>query len=422
MPLEEFNCVVLGNEPAGLWLLSQISGSFSQSNLKPRFGWLQIGKAPSPLAVPRWAAEPFQLQEAPQWHAELISPRRNLLWETESLRNLFPELSTLLDSKEIPHHFGHPQAGELKTIRRVLQKHPELLGYASGIWKHFGRTQRLHPEMLIWSTLLCRDLMWWNPQASLPKEVETVELTASHNRVEGIERLKEGGVCIKFQNQTPILARKWLFNLPYQHIRAMDNERRELSTLLALDEDMRSSQSLYVFQVEAQRQMVPKPMRPLTVMYDTEVIPDWGTEIWPVRLTETPDHKVLEFRVSAPRPAAIETILEGFRQALGRIHRLCPFIAESAVNYSYPLSVETCASQEQRIEITESLEMESIELYDRTSFLTGTRQKGVSAVLPFLNCHLPYPLGSLTSARLVLKDFLKKKTTNKSPPPQEKQP
>src|SRR4051812_34151963 len=95
MATADFDCVVLGNEPAGLWLLDALD---KQQNLK--LGWAREQEPHSDflmrkLAVPTPVARAFGLSTEPAWNPELIFPGRSFEWNQEKLKSLCPELALI---------------------------------------------------------------------------------------------------------------------------------------------------------------------------------------------------------------------------------------------------------------------------------------------------------------------------------------
>lgn len=89
MALDEFQCVVLGDEPAGLWILRRLRELAPEA----RLGWVSYEQIPPPVCVPVSLARPFRLKElGPSWSAEIVTPSRTLPWSAEALRAAFPEL------------------------------------------------------------------------------------------------------------------------------------------------------------------------------------------------------------------------------------------------------------------------------------------------------------------------------------------
>lgn len=171
MGFEEFQAVILGDEPAGLWLarrLQQLDAQRPAGTAPMRIAWISFSDSPERVCVPRAAALPFGLSVGDPWSPELVTPRRSLPWEESSLTHLYPDWpARCLDPNPIQSLF-EPRSQQLAVSRHLLRAHPELLSYASGLWKFLGRTSHLQPEMLVLGSLLATELTWWDAASEVP--------------------------------------------------------------------------------------------------------------------------------------------------------------------------------------------------------------------------------------------------------------
>ncbi len=417
MYLDEFHCVVVGNEPAGLWLLKRLAGATGEDGKPIKCAWLRLSGDPQAIAIPAFAATEFDIPLASLWHPELVTRRRNLEWSQRSIQAAFAGLPEILWEKPVAGSGFSMRPGALQAHRKALEKHPELLGFASGIWKALGRTPQLQPEALLWSALLATDLGLWNPTDTLPDCVSQLEANERENPLEEAKSLAAGGLSLKFQGLTPIVSRHWVLNLPYRAFALLSSQSDALSKWLTADEKAGAHRSLYHFQVKAAGLVVPLAVPPLVVAFDAEVIPDWDTEIWPFRVVRANHSVTLEVTASAPPGVPLDAILDRFRGAMKTLTRLFPFLPGSVQSFSAPLSLESCYDQPARDSVAQSLDEDSIELYANTSLHTVTRHKSLTALFPSVQCGLPYPLGPLAAARRIALDILGKPKKNRRPDP-----
>lgn len=405
MYLDEFHCVIWGNEPAGLWLLARLAAGVGEDGKPPAVAWLRTGPPSRPIPIPISAAAGFGIETGKTWHLEVVTPRHNLEWRRATIEAAFPGLPDALWQQAT---LTAPRPKDLSVEARALQKHPELLAYAMGVWKALGRTPELRPEVMLWSSLLATELGTWDPAAGLPPNVAVIDADTETNELEEVKMVAQGALSLKFRDLKPIVARRWVVNSPYRVFRRMSRATDALVRFLTTLEGSDGHRSLYRLDVEAERAAVPFPVPPTTVAFDTELIPDWDTEIWPFDLKRTEDGACLGLLASAPPSAPLDAVLDRFRSGLRRLNRLFPFLSGSLRSLSSPLSLETCYDDESRSAAAAALERDAIELYAQTSLHTTTRHKSLSVLFPSLHCALPYPVGPLTAARPLVSEILGK--------------
>ncbi len=422
MYLDEFHCVVVGAEPAGLWLLKRLAGATDENGKPLQCAWIRHEAAPLVTPIATIAAKEFGLTVGEPWHAELVTRRRNLVWKQSAIETAFPGLPDSLWERPGPG-FALARPGALSAHRKALEKHPELLGFASGLWKALGRTPQLQPEVVLWSTLLATELALWDPGAEVPEGVTVIEASEFANPLEEVKSVSQGSLSLKFKEMKPIVAKHWVLNLPFHSFSRLSAQSDGLSRLLTTEFEVAANRTLYRFQLEAAGSAVPLAVPPLAVAFDAETIPDWDTEIWPFRLDRYDDTVLLELVASAPPGVPLDAVLERFRGGMRSLGRLFPFLPGAVRAFSAPLSLESCYDEAARNAVSLSLEQSSIELYAHTSLHTATRHKSLSALFPSVYCSLPYPLGPLVAAQRLVPELLgkpKKKVeapAEASPPP-----
>ena len=174
---------------------------------------------------------------------------------------------------------------------------------------------------------------------------------------------------------------------------------------------MRSRKALYPLRLRVENSGLPCAVRPLTIYFDTDDIPEIESESWPLQVLPgtAPGEKEVVLWVPAPREPSLDTLLESFRSGMRRLNHLFPFLHRTLLGISVPLEMESCFLEEERAQALEQLEQSALELYDLTSFSTQTRSPCLTHLFPFLYCHLPYPLGPLCAARKLLEQMVGKK-------------
>ena len=145
-----FDCVIIGDEPAGLWLLQKYLSLHRQleqdshpkaPKLKtPRLGWIRFSRVTSAVALPVAAARAFGIEVVKPWSAEIVTPDKTMTWQPSTISERFPELPREI-SQRLFKSLGPPTAQQLSAIRFALRAQPELLSWAGGLWKYFGRSE-----------------------------------------------------------------------------------------------------------------------------------------------------------------------------------------------------------------------------------------------------------------------------------------
>lgn len=408
MYLDEFHCVVVGNEPAGLWLLRRLAGATDESGKPLQCAWIRMTPDPQAIPIPTCAAPEFGISLTGPWHAELVTRRRNLEWKPDAIQAAFPGLPKALWEKPVsgPGFLARP--GALGAHRKALEKHPELLSFASGIWKALGRTPHLQPEVLLWSSLLATELGLWTPTDGLGENLTVIRASEWENPLEETKSAPQGSLSLKFRDLKPIVARHWVLNLPFRSFRRLSAKSDGLSRWLTTDAEVGANRALYRFRIKAEGTAIPAAVPPMAVAFDAEVIPDWDTELWPFRVDRDGETAWIELTASAPPGVPLDAVLDRFRDGMRSLGRLFPFLESSVQSFSAPLSLDSCYDEEARAGVAQALEDQSIELYANTSLHAVTRHKSLTALFPSLHCGLPYPLGPLSVARRVATEILGK--------------
>lgn len=410
---EEFHYIFLGEEPAGLWLASRLHELHATVGLPARIGVIGFGH-PVSVFFPKSLAHGFGIEPGPVWSPEIVSPERTFRWEKEKLLSTFPVLQESAFDPAADLGAASSAPLQLDLVRAALRRHPDLLSLASGIWKFLGRARCLQAESLVRSALLCTELFEWTAVDELPDTVERISVDLWETRLESARAMGSRRIEIKFENRDPIRAQKCFLNLSFRALERISGSRRHLWDAILCDRSLRSPETLYSLGATLDAKGIPGNVRPLTVWLDSEEIPDFTTEIWPLRVSSPPEGgRKVELWASGPNEPSVDAVLDQFRQGVKRLNRLFPYFSRSLQGLTVPLSVETCHGEELRNAVEETIDATAVETYRLTSFQTTTRWKSLEGLFPFLSCHLPYPVGPLIAARHWLRELdrkLRKKT------------
>jgi len=407
--MEEFDFLIIGNEPAGLWLARRLREECASETTPPRIGWVDLGPAPETF-FPEKVASLFQLPQVDSstlFSPDIISPERTLSWREETLSELFPELPSTLLGSYAPKLPLTPTSAEMSALRFALRAHPELLPLAGGLWKRLGRAPNLHPETVLAAALLCTKLRVWYPAQDLPNGIDVFRLDPVTNPLTGFTPSKTGEISIQFQGLPPLLSKKWILNVPFSELRLLAKNAPELAASLHGNPAMRSHLGLFGLDLEIKRDGLPRNLSRLTTVLETESIPDLDEEVWPLQIHTENDRTKVTLWATAPQDVSLECTLDQFRKGLGKLNHLFPFLADSVDSLSLPLGMESCFDDEARENAYRLIEARHWECYQAVSFQIQSRAPGLDSFFPFLNCHLPYPVGPLVAAQHWLTETLR---------------
>jgi hypothetical protein len=364
-----YDLVVIGDEPAGLWCLRRaqdIHDRLTRSRNpkiprfpKPALAWITYGKS-LPVALPTLVAKQFGLRTTQPWHLEIATPKRTFLWNKENIQQKFPEIS-------LPSHALKPTSENLSALRYCLRVHPEILGFASGIWRFFGAAEPISPEGMIWTALLSHSLVWWEAK-------EKLDFVDTEDCAEGTDptltRLADKNWKVEWQGKS-LIAKSVLWNPPKLEPGVATSAEFPVSFLVDTDE-------------------LPAKLPPIILYFDTEEIPEPQTEVWPfeIGVPKTAEDKktLLRFWIREPMDTPREIIEKRYRAGLERVQQLFPHA-----------KVQNAIVREN-------------ERRPRFSLSTFTTEDPIRArvfTLPIsYQCQFPYPMGTLKGARKVLREVL----------------
>jgi hypothetical protein len=405
--LEDFHCVVVGNEPAGLWLLSALDKSLREVGEVPRLAWVSLDTPLAQHAFPTSLSPFFGISPNAPWSCEIITPQETFSWSAKELKNRYGDfLPSVENSME---SFLTPSAKDRMGIKDCIRRHPELVGLAQSLWTFLGRSTRLNVETLAHFSRFFVHLHWWTPEKDLPPSVQRIRLSPTDNLVEKISRKGAQAVAIDFLGLGAIEAQHWVFNLGVRAARVLSARSESFRSTLGTPAEMAKMRGLYPFTLRVETEAVPASAAPLNFLLDTCTIPDPATEVWPVTLGASADLRELTVWAESGAATSIEACLDGFQKAIRRLNHLFPFLALRTVQTPFSLGMDSCSSDAERKRVTELLLSTSHEIYPLTTSATQTRLHRVHSLSPQLGCHLPYPLGPLIKAKGLQREILRRK-------------
>ncbi|MBY0370012.1 hypothetical protein K2X33_04950 [bacterium] len=407
MAFDEFRCAVVGNEPAGLWMLSALRKALEERGESGSFAWVSSAQPQQSLLFPSALAQSFGLPAGVSFSPEILSPDNSLRWTDECVARFVtvpaaPKEQTALDA------FLRPAKEAKQAMACALTAHPQWLAYAQGLWKGLGRSSRLSAETLVHYSRYFTQLQSWNPYAAHVSDLHSFAFNEFENPVESFS-VQNQRLTLRFRDQTEITSRHWIFNLDSRSLKSLLAGCPGLAQALGIGRDPLTYHALYPFEIDARPETVPAPVLPWSVYFDHTLIPDPMSEIWPFSLETDAQHKRLTFWATAPAEAGLEAISEQGSQALARAYRLFPFLEKGLVALPYALGMDTCHTPEQRRATSDFLQCRSREVYTHTALRSETRTPLASWLSPQIGCHLPYPIGPLLEAKAIVAKLVGRK-------------
>lgn len=428
IPPQTLDLLILGNEPAGLWLLREYEKLFpihaqlkKQQRTQPSLGWLKINGPIPPVLTNKPTASFFDLPTDHYFSPEMASTKNLFKWSTQNVRKTFPGLLELFERSPTNELFN-PSTNTLNKIRWEIAKNPRLLTYSQTLWKILGRCRQVSPENMVWAALQSTEITSWDYQ-SLPTSNRHLE-TWSFNLGEGPVSLtelpsvdpkdKQKIFKITLPSGQSLSTRNLILNLSVGEFIKLGVP--ELLALLGIEKSIFSPVAQYPLILEFKDFCLPRNVSPLTFFLDEEVLPEPDREVWPMIINSNTPFQKISLWVTERKDFSLESVSEKLKGALSRLYSHFPEALENLESQSVPLGLETCYSDSQRAETLMALEQSSKELYSVSLLHPKTRKKGISPLLPALRCNLPYPVGPLLGAQELLSDLFDKKTLKNSSP------
>jgi hypothetical protein len=406
MANQEFDCVVFGDEPAGLWLLQSLA---RESVVPLKLGWIR-GRSSRPVALPTTVARAFGIPTGETWSPELVFPEDSLSWTAASLRARYPDVPLVdLWDAALPSSRAH-----LNTARAALFRYPELVGQAAGIWKWAGKSWALSPEMMLIGSLQYLETSFWEPMCHVPHEIDRWAVEADVPVIESIKPLRAGSIAVQLKEADPFFTKVFIFNSPLCDLKVSLSQLPHKEWPFDVPALPRVSQRLYRLRLQVENGVVPRGTPPICLFFDSDEIPDKDCEMSPVEFTRHENATQIDSWISAPQECSLELLMDRFRQGVRRLNRQMPFLPMSTIHIEAPLGLETCHDEERRQLALSSLEASAIEIYDTTMLHARTPRRGIFDLGPHICSHLLFPLGPLSEAREIRDAILRKQKAPKS--------
>ncbi|MCB0406384.1 MAG: hypothetical protein KDD51_16500 [Bdellovibrionales bacterium] len=412
---QEFECLVLGEEPAGLWLLQKLDKVYRHSGESPYFGWLQFEPERAATPVPAQFAEHFGLDAGPTWHTQILSKRGALEWSPESFKDRFPKLN--LELLEAFPKTTHGREREFTMAHKALSQYPELLSYCMGLWKYFGRASNMRPESVVLAGLRAHTLCWWQPKDGLPKSVAPIDVTVKNRNVKEIYFSKKGMISLQLEDQTTLLTRKLILNTSFLQLKDLAKRLPELLSCIDMDFSVVSQSALYPLHLEVNAPAVSSWVPPLNFFFDSIDLPNLDEEIWPFECERRPGHASLTLWASWSRGISMEGLTAQFLKGYERLNWLFPFLHTHLERLSAPLSIH-CHSQQARTALQKGLEAHAKSRFEVTRTHSSTRRPNVFFLSPSLHTQWLYPFGPMLEAQKLVREIAggKRVRSLKKPP------
>jgi hypothetical protein len=432
IPLE-FDLLVLGNEPAGLWLLREFTRLFPEdAALKqkptgsPKVGWLRLESTTQTLPLSAAIAHHYRIAPQPVFSAEIASPRERFRWSPAEVISRFPTLPPDLVSR-FKASLEIPSREERKRLQTTLSQFPEILSYAQSLWKQVGKSRTMTPENLVWAALQCLELFMW-PVESLVSEIPglsifPIEAKSPLTSIEELPKSATAGASplyqVSFSSGESFLSRALVINSTVSELQTLSLKEPSLSWL-SPDPQVLSPIAIYPQVLRFRGFSLPKNIQPLTLLVEKSPFPEPDLEMIPMTLESQPEGQTVTLWCTDRTDFSYEALSEKLAKAMGRFYQHFPEALEHLTTQSLSPGMATCDSAETRGEILRQIEMSRQGLYDLSLLHVRTRKKRIYNLLSALRCSLPYPLGPLTGAQEILAELFHQRwpsTRKKIDPP-----
>ncbi len=399
----EFDCLVLGDDPAGLWALGELE---KRSHGKLRLGYVSFEPHLRPVALPTAIARRFDIPVTKTWSPEMVSPQAVLSWDPISAGSRFPELALLAS------HDGWLDSPSrlVRGLKGAIQQNPDLIGFGRGLALAFGRTGKVSPEWAALYAWLFTELCWWRPADALSKQIRVFHANPRENSIEKIAPMTKTklGYAVQLQGYEPLFSQWVILNLPSTPLRTILQKEEVCENLgISFAQEPIPSKALFPLTLTLDPTVVPLNVRPVSVFFDSWEIPDPEAEILPFEISRTQDATRMTLWIHGARDFSLDSLLSQCRAAIGKMNRLFPFLSGSIRHIEPTLDLESCYSEDARRFAIETFEDSLVEIYDYCWLHSRLRLPRVERLGPLMNAHLPYPWGSLHTAREVVEPMLK---------------
>jgi len=412
--LEEFDCVVIGDEPAGLWLLEKLSTRWLSTPTgprKPKLAWISLASVPD-CSLPTQACKPFAIHSSDKWSPEIVTKKESFVWNVETLVKRFPKASI---EKIIPESFDMIYHGsQLREASNALKAYPELLGISQGLTRFFTRSESLGPESAILASLLCTEFTQWNPSKGISKFAKCYDFNGKDTPVEKVYFSQNARIAVQLSSREALLAEHVIFNSDFRSLMPIIKSSPDLQRSIDLGSLTLSEDALFELPMKVESNGLPQIIPRMNLFLDTLEIPEPKSEIWPFSLKVGEDSSVLSLWSQNKKSVHLESILESLKAGYQRMNWLFPFLSDHLLSLTVPMDLESCSQEDSRTELINYLETNSIEKYRLAKKDANTRHPQISLLTPNLQCFYPYPCGPLMVAKDLLKQLVQKKKLTKT--------
>lgn len=416
--LPRYGAVVVGDEPAGLWLLAHLARErpFGDAPLL----WISFAD-PAPTAVPFFWGPRWGITVEGPWSAELRTPKRAFRWTERAVRERFPKLPSTVELKR-PEDRTAPERStttrELeRAVREALADSPDFALVTRMIARAAFRARRPAPETAAVAALLWTELAWWRPAAAVPDAVhrwvfEHFPSVAAQVRSGDLHRWR-------LSNGAELESRLCILNADERLLDRFFRSVGGLSSMLGYVGPRAPIASASI-DVQLAERTLPQALSPLVVLAETETFPDEDREIWSMTLGS--NMRSLRVDVATSPLVTDGSIADASMEALVRLRKLFPGFEQSVTGMSPNFPSESCDDPVQRVARQDAFECRSVGRYAEASFRREGTVAGIEPLLPSFRCDLPYPLGTLLGAREVLEKVSERRPRaagrREAPPPE----
>jgi hypothetical protein len=345
-----FDLVILGNEPAGLWLAEQYAKLSSGASV----AWIPLQEQSSPLPLLTSIANRFSiLDSAPEDFIEFIS-----------------------------------SAGAHSTEPKFFQENPRREVLLQCLWKSFSRTQSITAEPFLRDKVLPLTYAYWDPSRSLSRQLTHYSVPQGGQYVERAEINPDKSLTLVFKNLGAIRSQKWIINCSLGDWKTLT---QALSSELELfNPEMKLFNPSWTVPIEAtvSEQHLNQSLKPLSVLIESEHLPHPLYEAWTLEAGKVQAGKrKLRLWIDLPPDHPPSDLNKWSEKAWVALMRLFPFL------------------KGQSFELTENPSL-ARERYRSSLLSPYTRHPFLFCLGPYVNCQLPYPEGPLESAQKLLRNWL----------------
>ena len=392
MPFEEFDCIVLGDDLPGLWLLRRLQ---EVSVGKARVCVIGRGQKTN-WSVPVAIAETYGMSSQRVLSSlEVVFPDHAYVWDPATLLAKYPELvaldakSVLLGKKKFP----------LDALARILRKYPELAFTSPAMWRCFAKSVNPSIELAVLASALLTEIALVSSDSILPPGTQSFVLSSGNGAtISHIRPLPQGKVSVQLQTGEVLATRNLVLNDSYSRLAEWVGKKTESWNLLDLGDELSSRRAFFKLSVTVEKGVVPWSLRPLLFLFESDDIPDLDSEVWPVEINPGLDSDELVVWVDAPTQNSQEGLQDRFKLAMRHLGKVFPFLTTGTRSICPPLGMETCYSAEARHRWMENLEQSRDERYERSLLGGRTRKPFLRILSPFVRTDQLYPLGGLRAA------------------------